>query len=42
MTDTDLPGKGAVQYGDEEALGRVEGGEEVSQQQRRSTQEHQA
>jgi len=40
--ETDLPGQGAVQYGDEEALGGVEGGEDVSQEERRSTQEHQA
>ena len=31
-----------MQYGDEEGLGRVEGGEEVSQEERRSRQEHQA
>lgn len=31
-----------MQDGDEEGLGRVEGGEEVSQQERRSRQEHQA
>lgn len=31
-----------MQYGDEEALGSVEGGEEVSQEERRSRQEHQA
>lgn len=41
-TETHLPGKGAVQYGDEEGLGRVEGGEEVSQEERRSREEHQA
>lgn len=41
-TETHLPGKGAVQYGDEEGLGRVEGGEEVSQEERRSGEEHQA
>lgn len=41
-TETDLPGEGAVQDGDEEGLGRVEGGEEVSQQEGRSRQEHQA
>lgn len=41
-TDTDLPGKGAVQDGDEKGLGCVEGGEEVSQEERRSRQEHQA
>lgn len=40
--ETDLPGKGAVQYGDEEALGSVEGGEQVSQEERRSRQKHQA
>lgn len=41
-TETDLPGKGAVQYGDEQGLGSVEGREEVSQEERRSRQEHQA
>lgn len=41
-TETDLPGEGAVQYGDEEGLGGVEGGEEVSQEERWSRQEHQA
>lgn len=41
-TETDLPGEGAVQYGDEEGLGGVEGGEEVSQEERRRRQEHQA
>lgn len=31
-----------MQYGDEEALGGVQGGEEVGQDERRSAQEHQA
>lgn len=39
---TDLPGEGAVQDGDEEGLRRVEGGEEVSQEEGRSRQEHEA
>lgn len=42
ITLTDLPGKGAVQDGDEEGLGCVEGGEKVSQEEGRSRQEHQA
>lgn len=41
-TETDLPGEGAMQYGDEEALGCVEGREEIRQEERRSRQEHQA
>lgn len=41
-TEPDLPGEAAVQYGDEEALGSVEGREEISQEERWSRQEHQA
>lgn len=39
---THLPGQRAVQDGDEQGLRRVERGEEVGQQQRRSRQEHEA
>lgn len=42
VTQTDLPGQGAVQYCNKEGLSRVEGGEEVRQKERRSRQEHQA
>lgn len=41
-SEADLPGEGAVQDGDEEALGCIKGGEEISQEERGRGQEHQA